>query len=170
MDQRDMPGVAGTNRLTQVADDCFHFAGHLLPVAVPWMTSNGVIDSRIGNWLWAARKRVCKLVSAMSGCITKDRPRSNRRAEFGCSVCNLLIHIVYTRRCQMRISRWGNSYGVRLSKELMTLTGIKEGDELFPRLLNSGEVRLRPAHLRPANSTSTEDQPIARKTKVEDAW
>ena len=70
----------------------------------------------------------------------------------------------------MRISRWGNSFGVRLSKDLMNQTGLKEGDELYPRLLNSGEVRLRPSVLRPANSTGPEDQPLVRKTKVEDKW
>lgn len=70
----------------------------------------------------------------------------------------------------MRISRWGNSYGVRLSKELMNQTGLKEGDELYPRLLNSGEVLLRPALLRPAFSTVPEDQTLVRKAKFEDAW
>ena len=44
----------------------------------------------------------------------------------------------------VRLSRWGNSTGLRLGKELMNAAGLKPGDWVSLRLLDSGDIRVRP--------------------------
>jgi antitoxin MazE len=44
----------------------------------------------------------------------------------------------------VRLSRWGNSTGLRLGAELMTAAGLKPGDFVHVRLLDSGDIRVRP--------------------------
>jgi len=44
----------------------------------------------------------------------------------------------------VRLSRWGGSTGLRLSKEIMTAAGLKPGDFVHVRLLDSGDIRVRP--------------------------
>lgn len=43
-----------------------------------------------------------------------------------------------------RITRWGNSAGVRLSAYLLREAGLSPGDYVAVRLLDSGDIRLRP--------------------------
>jgi antitoxin MazE len=44
----------------------------------------------------------------------------------------------------IRLSRWGNSTGLRLPAAIMEATGLKAGDYVFVRLLDSGDIRVRP--------------------------
>lgn len=44
----------------------------------------------------------------------------------------------------VRLSRWGNSTGLRISAELMIAAGLKPGDFVHVRLLDSGDIRVRP--------------------------
>lgn len=44
----------------------------------------------------------------------------------------------------VRLSRWGNSTGLRIGAELMTAAGLKPGDFVHVRLLDSGDIRVRP--------------------------
>ncbi len=44
----------------------------------------------------------------------------------------------------IRLSRWGNSTGLRLPAVVMEAAGLKAGDYVFVRLLDSGEIRVRP--------------------------
>ena len=44
----------------------------------------------------------------------------------------------------IRLSRWGNSTGLRLPAAIMEAAGLKPGDHVFVRLLDSGDIRVRP--------------------------
>ena len=44
----------------------------------------------------------------------------------------------------VRLSRWGNSTGLRISAGLMSAAGLKPGDWVSLRLLDSGDIRVRP--------------------------
>lgn len=44
----------------------------------------------------------------------------------------------------MRLARWGNSTGVRLPASLMHAAGLRRGDHVAVRLLDTGEIRVRP--------------------------
>ena len=45
----------------------------------------------------------------------------------------------------VRLSRWGNSTGLRLPAAIMDAAGLKVGDYVFVRLLDSGDIRVRPS-------------------------
>ena len=44
----------------------------------------------------------------------------------------------------IQLSRWGNSTGLRLPAAIMEAAGLKVGDHVFVRLLDSGDIRVRP--------------------------
>ena len=44
----------------------------------------------------------------------------------------------------IRLTRWGNSTGLRLGANLMAAAGLKPGDYVYVRLLDSGDIRVRP--------------------------
>jgi antitoxin MazE len=43
-----------------------------------------------------------------------------------------------------RLTRWGNSTGVRLPAAVIEAAGLKVGDYCYVRLLDSGDIRIRP--------------------------
>lgn len=45
----------------------------------------------------------------------------------------------------MRLTRWGHSLGLRLPSEVAQAAGLKAGDYVYVRLLDSGDIRVRPA-------------------------
>lgn len=48
----------------------------------------------------------------------------------------------------MRLARWGNSTGVRLPAALLVAAGLRRGDHVSVRLLDSGEIRVQPLDTR----------------------
>ena len=44
----------------------------------------------------------------------------------------------------MRLARWGNSTGVRIPAALLAAASLNRGDQVVLRLLDSGEIRIRP--------------------------
>jgi antitoxin MazE len=44
----------------------------------------------------------------------------------------------------IRLTRWGNSTGLRLGADLLAAAGLKRGDYVYVRLLDSGDIRVRP--------------------------
>lgn len=44
-----------------------------------------------------------------------------------------------------RLTRWGNSAGLRIGADVMAASGLKIGDYVHVRLLDSGDIRVRPA-------------------------
>lgn len=44
-----------------------------------------------------------------------------------------------------RLTKWGNSVGLRLPAHVLGAAGLKAGDFCHIRLLDNGDIRLRPA-------------------------
>lgn len=44
----------------------------------------------------------------------------------------------------VKLSKWGNSLGLRISRELAERAALEPGDYMFLRLLDSGEILIRP--------------------------
>ena len=52
----------------------------------------------------------------------------------------------------VKLLRWGNSAGIRLSQVVLEGAGLAIGDYCEVRLLNSGDIRVRPSKgVRPAD-------------------
>ena len=59
-----------------------------------------------------------------------------------------------------RLTRWGNSTGLRIPAAVLEAAGLKVGDYCYVRLLDSGDIRLRPAR-EAVSAEATEDDPLA---------
>ena len=69
----------------------------------------------------------------------------------------------------IRLSRWGNSTGLRLPAAVMEAAGLKVGDYVFVRLLDSGDIRVRPTKLSiPAGVDGGGAAPA--KSPADDPW
>ena len=69
----------------------------------------------------------------------------------------------------IRLSRWGNSTGLRLPSAIMEAAGLKAGDYVFVRLLDSGDIRVRPTKLTiPADVGGGDVAPA--KPPADDPW
>lgn len=44
-----------------------------------------------------------------------------------------------------KLTKWGNSTGVRLNVSILEAAGLRPGDYVHVRLLDCGEIRLKPA-------------------------
>jgi antitoxin MazE len=64
-----------------------------------------------------------------------------------------------------KITRWGNSAGVRLNAYLLREAGLSPGDYVAVRLLDSGDICLRPLRNRRAVEPVVE-----RTTPKKDEW
>ena len=54
-----------------------------------------------------------------------------------------------------KLTRWGNSTGLRLPTNVLEATGLKPGSYVSVRVLDSGDIRLRPiGRILPANDDS----------------
>jgi len=43
-----------------------------------------------------------------------------------------------------KLTRWGNSVGVRISAQILASAGLKPGDHVHLRLMDSDDIRVRP--------------------------
>ncbi|MGJ7610689.1 MULTISPECIES: AbrB/MazE/SpoVT family DNA-binding domain-containing protein [unclassified Variovorax] len=43
-----------------------------------------------------------------------------------------------------RLGKWGNSTGLRLPASVMEAAGLEAGDYVYVRLLDTGDIRVRP--------------------------
>ena len=43
-----------------------------------------------------------------------------------------------------KLTRWGNSVGVRIGAHILASAGLKPGDHVHVRLMDSGDIRVRP--------------------------
>ena len=43
-----------------------------------------------------------------------------------------------------KLTRWGNSVGVRIDSQILASAGLKPGDYVHLRLMDSGDIRVRP--------------------------
>jgi antitoxin component of MazEF toxin-antitoxin module len=44
----------------------------------------------------------------------------------------------------VKLSRWGNSLGLRISRDIIERAALKPGDLMFIRLTDSGDIIVRP--------------------------
>ncbi|BCO26948.1 hypothetical protein MIZ03_1835 [Rhodoferax lithotrophicus] len=43
-----------------------------------------------------------------------------------------------------KLTRWGNSVGIRIPAQVLGAAGLKSGDHVHIRLMDSGDIRVRP--------------------------
>ncbi|MGJ7565270.1 AbrB/MazE/SpoVT family DNA-binding domain-containing protein [Variovorax sp. GB1R11] len=59
----------------------------------------------------------------------------------------------------MKITRWGHSIGLRLPCEVAQAAGLTAGDYVYVRLLDSGDIRVRPVkNVQPAHSPTADGE------------
>jgi len=57
-----------------------------------------------------------------------------------------------------RLTRWGNSTGLRLPASVMEAAGLEPGDYVYVRLLDTGDIRVRPVkNVQPAHPATVAD-------------
>lgn len=69
-----------------------------------------------------------------------------------------------------RLGKWGNSCGLRVNAHVLECAGLKIGDEVLVRVIDSGDILLRPVKARPGASVSVGGESVnipARVTKEE---
>lgn len=75
-----------------------------------------------------------------------------------------LIAIAYPKRevaLTQKLTRWGASCGVRIPKPILNAAGLRPGDYVHIRLMDSGDLRLRPV------TNSQPAEPLVVKEKSE---
>lgn len=45
-----------------------------------------------------------------------------------------------------KLTRWGNSVGIRIPSHVLGAAGLKSGDHVHIRLMDSGDIRVRPVN------------------------
>ena len=66
----------------------------------------------------------------------------------------------------MKLSRWGNSIGMRLPRNVVETVNLKEVDEILVRVLDSGNILITPIRTRPGAAVSDGDK-VARSPAKE---
>lgn len=66
----------------------------------------------------------------------------------------------------IRLTRWGNSTGLRIGAELLAAAGLKRGDYVYVRLLDSGDIRVRPCK----EPLAADPQPKEDQKVEEEPW
>lgn len=62
----------------------------------------------------------------------------------------------------VRLCRWGNSTGLRIPKVVLEAAGLKPGRAVALRLLDNGDIRMRPVGpSQPADATSAAPEDAA---------
>jgi antitoxin MazE len=67
-----------------------------------------------------------------------------------------------------RLTKWGNSTGLRIPVAVLEAVGLKAGSYVYVRTLNSGEIRVRPVtNVQPADDPA---EPSASADVPETQW
>ena len=70
-----------------------------------------------------------------------------------------------------RLNRWGHSVGLRLPKSVLEAAGLTERSAISIRLLDSGEIRLRPlGKVVPAEPEGSMETPATADAWGSDEW
>ena len=70
-----------------------------------------------------------------------------------------------------RLNRWGHSVGLRLPKSVLEAAGLTERSAVSIRLLDSGEIRLRPiGKVVPAEPNGAKTANSTASTEDESEW
>ncbi len=70
----------------------------------------------------------------------------------------------------VRLCKWGNSTGLRLSAELMATAGLKQGDTVYVRLLDTGDIRIRPVGRKNSVEVVADDGSAQDSVSVPAQW
>ena len=70
----------------------------------------------------------------------------------------------------VRLTRWGNSTGLRLAATVMEAAGLKVGDFVQVRLLDSGDIRVRPSRGAQIVTMDTPNEAIRPVPIEEEQW
>jgi antitoxin component of MazEF toxin-antitoxin module len=69
----------------------------------------------------------------------------------------------------IRLCKWGNSTGLRIPAALLSSAGLKEGRYVSLRVLDNGEIRVRPVgQVVPAETDGGSNPPAA--SPKEEVW
>ncbi|PUE51453.1 hypothetical protein B9Z45_14510 [Limnohabitans sp. 2KL-17] len=69
-----------------------------------------------------------------------------------------------------KLCRWGHSLGVRIPSVIAQAAGLKAGSYLEVRLLDCGEIRLRPVGHIATVDASAEKEVVVAKAPKESKW
>ena len=69
-----------------------------------------------------------------------------------------------------KLTRWGNSIGIRIPAHVLGAAGLKVGDHVFVRLLDSGDIRVRPVAKVSASAGVDEGEAALAKPAVDEPW
>lgn len=63
----------------------------------------------------------------------------------------------------------GSSIGIRISAHVLGATGLKLGDHVYVRLMDSGDIRVRPAKVS-ASASVDENEAVPAKPAMDEPW
>jgi antitoxin MazE len=67
-----------------------------------------------------------------------------------------------------KLTRWGNSIGIRIPAHVIGAAGLQPGDNVYVRLMDSGDIRVRPVKGRQhAGSEVAKTTAIAEPSELE---
>ena len=67
-----------------------------------------------------------------------------------------------------KLTRWGNSVGIRIGAQILAAAGLQVSDHVYIRLLDNGDIRVRPVNVRqPADKNVGDSVPSDLK---EEEW
>ena len=66
-----------------------------------------------------------------------------------------------------KLSKWGNSLGVRVPSHIAERAGLQCGDQLYIRLLDSGDILIRLARLTPGAAVNEASDSVRQIPKRE---
>jgi antitoxin MazE len=73
-----------------------------------------------------------------------------------------------------RLTKWGNSLGLRVPRNVAEAANLQVGDQMYVRLLDSGDILVRavkPRGTAPGYAVTDDDRAqIPTKQKVEEEW
>jgi antitoxin MazE len=58
-----------------------------------------------------------------------------------------------------KLTRWGNSTGLRIPAEVLSAAGLKAGAHVYVRLLDSGDIRVRPVGVKQSAHDGSAEEP-----------
>ncbi len=64
-----------------------------------------------------------------------------------------------------KLTRWGNSTGLRIPAAVLDAAGLKPGSYVSVRLMDSGDLRIRPAHRQAVTDEEERETPQLIETK-----
>jgi antitoxin MazE len=67
-----------------------------------------------------------------------------------------------------KLTRWGNSVGIRIGAQILSAANLRVSDHVYVRLLDNGDIRVRPVKGRqPADKNVRDSDPSDLK---EEEW